>query len=224
MKTFECRDLQEALRTREPGLLDGLDVHAASCPRCQDQLRLWTAISDAAPALRKEWDSPRLWPHIRQTLANEKERGRRLWSFRSAFPGRSWVPAAAAAALFLIAAAGLWVFQAGSGGREPLVAGPWRYQDALMTEQALDDVQTRERDYLESIERLSGLVGPRLSRAETPLLASYREKLQLLDGAITEIRAEIDRNQYNTHLRRELLAMYAEKQRTLQDLMKEARS
>lgn len=224
MRTFECRDLQEALRTREPELLDALDVHAASCSRCHDQLQLWTAISDAAPTLRKEWDSPRLWPHIRQALAREQDGAGRLWSFRSSFSGRSWVPAAAASALFVIAAAGLWVFQAGSAGREPLVAGPWRYQDALMTERALDDVQTRERDYLESIERLSRLVAPRLRRAETPLLASYREKLQLLDGAITEIRAEIDRNQYNTHLRRELLAMYAEKQRTLQDLMKEAQS
>jgi len=224
MRTFECSDLQEALRSREPELLDALDVHAASCPRCREQHALWTAISDAAPSLRKEWETPRLWPHIRQALVREESSPRRLWSFRSASGGRSWVPAAAAAALFVVAAAGLWVFQAGSGGREPLVAGAWRYQDALMTEQALDDVQRRETDYLQSIERLSRLVEPRLRQAETPLVASYREKLLLLDGAITEIRTEIERNQYNTHLRRELLAMYDEKQRTLQDLMKEAQS
>ncbi len=42
----------------------------------------------------------------------------------------------------------------------------------------------------------------------------------LLDSAIAEMRAEADRNRFNTHLRKELLAMYREKQRTLQDLMK----
>ena len=53
---------------------------------------------------------------------------------------------------------------------------------------------------------------------------AYREKLQLLDSAIAELRGQIEQNRFNTHLRRELLAMYQEKQRTLQDLTKEAKS
>ena len=38
------------------------------------------------------------------------------------------------------------------------------------------------------------------------------------------MRGEIESNRFNTHLRKELLAMYREKQRTLQDLMKGGQS
>ena len=224
MTTAECRDLQEALRTRDPERIAGLEAHAQSCTRCAEQLRLWSAISEAAPSLRKEWGSPRLWPHIREALAEEERRRHRPWRFGSPFGSLRWVPAAAIAALFVIAAAGVWVFRPTAGGRDPLVAGPWRYQDALMTEQALDDVQRRESDYLASIERLSRLVAARRTEPTSALAVSYREKLMLLDAAIDDLRGEIERNQFNTHLQRELLAMYAEKQRTLQDLMKEAQS
>jgi hypothetical protein len=34
------------------------------------------------------------------------------------------------------------------------------------------------------------------------------------------MRGEIERNRFNTHLRRELLAIYREKQQTLQELMR----
>jgi hypothetical protein len=50
-------------------------------------------------------------------------------------------------------------------------------------------------------------------------VASYREKLRLLDAAIADCRAEVKKNRFNAHLRRELLAMYREKQSTLQQLM-----
>jgi len=49
----------------------------------------------------------------------------------------------------------------------------------------------------------------------------YREKLLLLDSAIAECRARIDRNRFNALLRRELLSLYQEKQHTLQQVMKE---
>ena len=118
---------------------------------------------------------------------------------------------------------GLYVFKPGDSGREPMsnlrVPG-----EPLMTQETLNEVENAESKYLESIEKLSLLARPRLQSPETSLLAAYREKLQLLDSAIAECRSQIEQNQFNTHLRRELLAMYQEKQRTLQDLMKEAKS
>jgi len=50
-------------------------------------------------------------------------------------------------------------------------------------------------------------------------MLNYKEKLQLLDSAIADLKSSIDLNRYNTHLRKELIAMYQEKQRTLQSLM-----
>ena len=39
-----------------------------------------------------------------------------------------------------------------------------------------------------------------------------------------DLESAIEQNRYNTHLRPELIAMYREKQRTLQNLMKEVQS
>jgi len=62
---------------------------------------------------------------------------------------------------------------------------------------------------------------PRLEDAQTPLMVSYKEKLMLLDEAIAECQANIDRNQQNAHLRKQLLAMYTDKQQTLTDVLRE---
>jgi hypothetical protein len=54
-------------------------------------------------------------------------------------------------------------------------------------------------------------------------MASYKEKLIVLDSAIDELRMEAGRNPSNAHLRYELLAMYQEKQETLQDILETKR-
>ena len=221
-----CKDLQEVLRREDPVQREAIEAHAAQCERCRGQILLWEEISQAASGLRRSWESPRLWPGIREALLGESRKPMRRFRMADLFAdrGRVWLSAAAAALLFVISAAGLWVFRASPGGREPLAAGPWRYQEALMTDQAFGEVESREKDYIASINNLSKLVEPRLETPASPLLVSYKEKLLLLDAAIAETRSQIEQNRFNTHLRRELLAMYAEKQRTLQELMKEAQS
>ena len=213
-----CRDLERALSTGEPELLAAVEEHAKDCAACARELAEWRAIAAAAPALRKSWPSPELWPQIRQSLAEESQ--------RPAAAGGPWMrllPATAIVALFAIATVGLWVFR-DSGGREPL-ATPWQTtKDPLLTERAVDDVEAAEETYLATIERLSRLAEPRLASSTSPVILNYREKLALLDAAIADLESGIEQNRYNTHLRRELLAAYREKQQTLQNLMKEAQS
>jgi len=43
----------------------------------------------------------------------------------------------------------------------------------------------------------------------------------VIDAAIAECRGRIETNRFNAYLRRELLSVYREKQRTLEDLMRE---
>jgi len=43
---------------------------------------------------------------------------------------------------------------------------------------------------------------------------------RMLDNAIAELNGQIEMNRYNTHLRRQLLGVYAEKQQTLREVMK----
>ncbi len=82
-------------------------------------------------------------------------------------------------------------------------------------------MERSETRYAASIDRLARVAGPLIAKPDTPLLASYREKLQLLDAAIADCRNEIERNRFNAQLRQELLSIYREKQRTLEELMGE---
>jgi hypothetical protein len=217
-------------------LLAAAEEHARTCEDCRRELSEWNALRAAAPSLRKSWESPPLWPRIEQAL---REESRKASSASSAAAGAStasaapsgaaprsalrWLPIAAMVALFSIATAGLWVFR-NSGGREPLTNGWQTTQRPLLTDQAVDEVDAAEKTYVASIEKLSRLAEPRLAGAASPMMANYKEKLQLLDSTIADLKTSIDQNRYNTHLRKELIAMYQEKQRTLQSLMKEVKS
>jgi len=216
----DCREFEKALARGEEAVA-ALEAHAGECADCRDALRLWNEIPEAARSLRKSWESPRLFPGVARAIAAEKARTKEP----SPAPRRRfvWVPAAAAAALFVLSMIGLYVFKPGESARDPLSTLAASRQP-LMTEKTLADVETAESRYIESIENLAALAKPRLESPATPLLVNYREKLQLLDSAIAELKGQIEQNRFNTHLRRELIAMYQEKQRTLQDLMKEAQS
>ncbi len=88
---------------------------------------------------------------------------------------------------------------------------------------AVNQVERAEADYRKAIDKLDAETKPQLEAAATPLMASYREKLLVLDNAIDELRAETGRNPANAHLRRQLLAMYQEKQETLQEILETKR-
>jgi len=219
-RRVSCRDLEAALARTDPALSAAFEAHAAGCSACGRELAEWRRLEAAAPTLRREWDSPDLLPRIRQAIAEESQRAPEPKATSSRW---RWVPAASLAALFAIAAAGLWVFR-DSGGRDPL-SEHWRTTKApVLTDDAIAEVDAAEQTYLASIEKLSRLAEPALAGATSPVLVNYREKLEILDSAIADLKSSIDQNRGNTHLRRELLAVYQEKQRTLQDLMKEVKS
>ncbi len=227
---FECKDLDYVLRRQEPESLKALEAHAENCAACREQLRLWNEISAAATCMKKSWDTPQLWPRIHQALVSEMQED----TFRrERFPSKhkvqflsqlevllaNWRTAAAALALLLISLSSAWVLLRTPA--PPSVPKPPSSEKRLLTEQTLREVESAEDAYLRSIEKLSKLVQSRIDQPTSPLLVSYREKLTLIDAAIDDCRANIAQNRFNTHLRMELLSMYQEKQRTLQELVKE---
>lgn len=223
--TAECRRFDRALASSDENAIADVRPHAGSCPRCRERLRAFDEISAAAPALRKSWESPNHWAKIRESLAREAftptpspERADRDVT---AWP--AWLPIAAIATLFVVSFIGLQVFRPSLGDRQ-IFGVRSLPKDPLLTDVALKAVERSETDYIRSIENLSKLAQPKLRAADTPLLVSYREKLQLLDSAISELNGQIEQNRYNTHLRRQLLGIYAEKQQTLRDVMKGATS
>lgn len=169
----------------------------------RDNFDRW--LDDEAGKLRERWDSPELWPRIAGSLEEERWRA-------GAGHRRAW-PLALAAMLALTMLAGAWLVWMARTGRPE-----------LLTEQALSEVRAAESAYAGSIEKLGRLAGPRLANPADALVSSYREKLMLLDGAIEALKAEAERNPYNDHLRRELLALYRDKQSTLEGILHEKKS
>src|SRR5262249_19164849 len=66
---FECKDLERALSV--PELLPDIREHIKDCAACRREIWFWTEISNVAGGLREEWESPQLWPRVRQALAAE---------------------------------------------------------------------------------------------------------------------------------------------------------
>ena len=69
-----------------------------------------------------------------------------------------------------------------------------------------------------AIDELTKLARPKLDKADSPLIVNLRERLMTIDAAIDEYRMEIDRNRFNAHLRQQLLWIYQEKRRTLEQV------
>src|SRR6185369_10733988 len=116
MSARECPEFEKALGRGEDAVA-ALEIHAGGCEECRGRLALWKEISRAAPALRKSWDSPRLFPSIARAVTAAS----RTPAPAAAVPRRrfAWLPAAAAASLFVLSMIGLSIFKPGESARDP---------------------------------------------------------------------------------------------------------
>jgi hypothetical protein len=218
-----CNDRDRIFEDGSPAEWTALELHTAACSACAEEVRSWKSLSIAAAELRDYSDSPALWPRIQRSLIEQaataqRSKERRSWnweSFRQSF-ALTWQSALAGAMVLLLVAGAGWVRlheNSGSGTNTNAHSG-----DLLRTN-ALADVERTESAYMHAIDKLAADAKPQLDKSETPLLANYREKLQVLDSAIDDLRAQAGQNPSNAHLRYQLLAMYQEKQRTLQEVL-----
>jgi hypothetical protein len=194
-----------------------LEAHAASCLLCAEEIRAWKSLSVAANELRDYSESPSFWPRIERALAEEAVRiaergGRESWfSFLPRF-SPAWQTALAGALVLVLTVSGGWIY----------LHRPIQRIDndkSLLKSSALKEVETTETAYQQAIDKLAAEAKPQLENPATPLLANYHEKLLVLDSAIADLRAQAGLNPSNAQLRYQLLAMYHEKQRTLQEVL-----
>jgi len=216
---INCNDRDRILEDGTPADWAALEAHAASCANCAEELRAWRSLSVAASELRDYSESPTLWPNIRRSLAAQAavaEQRQARWNWRSLVPhlSISWQATAAAALVLLLMLSAGWLLRS---TRSP------QQSTGLLKSKALADVQNAESAYVQAIDKLATEAKPQLASSETPLMANYREKLFVLDSAIDDLRAQAGQNPSNAHLRYELLAMYQEKQRTLEEIVEEKR-
>ena len=218
-----CNDRDSIFEDGTPAQWAALEVHAVSCAACTEELRAWKSLSLAAAQLRDYEPSPSLWPRIESALAAnapDSNKSSSWWHRSSAWLGfgLSWQLATAGAFALLLLVSGGWLYRTQTK-HSTTSAG----QNPLLHSKALGEVEHAEAAYVQAIDKLDVEAKPQLDNPDTPLLANYREKLQVLDSAIDDLRAQTGMNPSNAHLRYQLLAMYQEKQRTLEEVLETKR-
>jgi hypothetical protein len=212
-----CSDRDRIFEDGTPAEWAALEAHAASCPVCEEEVRAWKSLSVAAEELRDYSDSPSFWPRIERALAEEAVRkaqraSRKSWfSFLPSFSPAWQTALAGVFVLVLTISAGWFYLHPPKKGR---TADP-----SLLQSSALKEVESAETAYERAIDKLAAEAKPQLENPATPLLANYHEKLLVLDSAIADLRAQAGMNPSNAQLRYQLLAMYQEKQHTLEDVL-----
>jgi hypothetical protein len=212
-----CNDRNRIFEDGTPAEWAALEAHAAGCPACTEELRAWKALSVAAQELRDYSESPALWTRIERALAVETTAKPQFAERRRGFPFLPGIPLgwqtvlAGALVLVLTISAG-WIYL-----RRPVRDG--ESDKSLLKSAALKDVETAQAAYVQAIDKLAAEAKPELENSSTPLLANYREKLLVLDSAIADLREQAGMNPSNAQLRYQLLAMYQEKQRTLEGVL-----
>jgi len=213
----DCANREEIFRDGTAREWAELERHAETCAACAEEIRAWKALSAAAEELRDHREDPALWTRIERSLVQQRGQGNSPptpWE-RPSFsrgPSLGWQTALAAALVLVLAVAGGYVYRH-RHVRDDLAGSQ------LLRSSTLAEVERTEREYMKAIDKLAREAEPQLDSPASPLMASYREKLMVIDGAISELRAEAGQNPSNAHLRHQLLAMYQEKQQTLQEVL-----
>ncbi len=196
-----------------------LELHGATCAECAEELRTWKALSVAAEELRNYCESPGLWSRIESSLREQEQKkqahwwvGLRVWRHVPL----AWQMGLAGALVLAMALTGGYVYlhrnpsESVAGGR-------------FLKDKKLAEVERTEHQYMKAIDQLAVEAKPQLEADSSPLMASYQEKLMVLDSAIDELRLQAGQNPSNAHLRYQLLAMYQAKEATLQEILETKR-
>lgn len=208
-----CNDRERIFMDGTPEEWAALEAHASHCPACREEVSAWKRLSATASEMHEEWNSPALWPRIERALAEQSASIKASWWERLLgnwkLSSLDWQTAAAALLLGLLSASAIWFITRPNRDRIP----------SKETFISVREVEKAEAAYEQAIDKLDAQARPQLDKASTPLMAGYREKLQVLDSAIADLKSQAGINPANGHLRRQLLAMYREKQETLEEVL-----
>jgi hypothetical protein len=210
---FTCNDRDRIFEDGTPSEWTALEAHAATCAPCAEELRAWKSLSVAAQELRDYSESSSFWPRIERALTEDAARNtrrterRRWFSFLPAL-SPAWQTTLAATVVLLLTISAGWLYPR-KGPGDP----------SLLKSSALKEVESAETTYEHAIDKLASETKPQLENPATPLLANYHEKLLVLDSAIADLRVQAGLNPSNAQLRYLLLAMYQEKQHTLEEVL-----
>ena len=215
-----CKDRERIFMDGTAEEWAAMEVHATLCAECTEELRAWKALSNAAEELRDYRENPVLWRRIEASLIEEKQKSQKAWwewpmIWRHA--PMAWQMVLAGAMVLALALTGGYIVWHRDAS-QPVVAN-----GNFLKDQKLAEVERTEREYMKAIDQLAIEARPQMEANSSPLMASYQEKLMVLDSAINELRLQAGQNPSNAHLRYQLLAMYQAKEATLQEILETKR-
>jgi hypothetical protein len=215
--SMHCEDRERILLEGSPEEWTELRAHAEGCAACTEQLRGWEELSVAAADMREESENPALWRRIEGALAEQSRQRSLLERWREGLSGwrpipLGWQMGLAGSVVLALALIGGYVTM----HRE---VSPGVADNRFLKDRALAEVERTEGEYMKAIDALASEAKPQLAANTSPLVASYQEKLMVLDSAIDELRVEAGQNPSNAHLRYQLLAMYRDKESTLREIV-----
>jgi hypothetical protein len=203
---IQCNDVDDLLFDASPLAMETAARHAEGCPECAEKLAAWNDIGETARSLRSSWQNDMLWPRIERALKSERQQQRSRVK---------WLWQVAAGFLLTVALGGTMFYALRQQTHDAA------FDHDILRLSAMDEVERAQRSHLQAIEKLERVAEAKLEDAQSPLMVSYKEKLMLLDEAIAECEANIEQNRQNAHLRKQLLAMYSDKQQALMDVLAE---
>ena len=220
MKTMKvtCKDRERVFQDGTTAEWAALEAHVAGCAACAEEVRVWKSLSVAAKEMQDYSASPELWTRIERALIQEDAKKsqraeRKRWLSFLPVISAGWQTALAGAFVLILTVSVSWMIFHG-----PKVQ-PGQPNSSLLRSAALKEVESTEKAYETAIDKLAAEAKPQLEDPATPLMANYHEKLLVLDSAINDLRAQAGLNPSNAQLRHQLLAMYQEKQETLEEVL-----
>jgi hypothetical protein len=199
--------------------LDAFEAHLPACAECRAAVSDVRAIRTAARALEPHVPSPQLWTRIAAAVEAEPRPSplRRLFGIGVA--AGWWQPIAVAVMLALLAG-GSWLTwrQVSRGGSQPAAASV-----ALSADQteALESVETEmklaEDHYTKAIAKLEQITSSGGSSLDSQTAAVLQDNLMVIDRAIGESRAALQKEPANDLAQDSLFDALRSKVSLLQD-------
>jgi hypothetical protein len=194
-RQFELGEMEEA----------AFNLHAPGCAGCQRLLEQDAQLLAQAKSLQPPVASPLLWAKIENTLRAEQQKRHPAWL--SALQEHKWALLRMAAVLLVAVGLGSYFLFKPKPASSRLLAGA-----------ALEQVETKEREYAAAIAELERVALPQMAKLDVDLMLLYRDRLETIDSQILKCKEALATNPANAHIRRYLLAALQDKKETLKEL------
>jgi anti-sigma factor RsiW len=204
--TLEEREFQE------------VELHLASCPGCREEERGVRAVIALAAALpREKAPGHDLWPAI----AEEIER-RRRFALLAFVPRRPavWVGALAAAAAVVVVVVRVPAPRETPSGGPAAVTTPGAVARPAALGGGVPALAEAEREYQRAAAELMAALDTRRASLSPEATAAIDENLRVIDAALAEIRAAVEREPDSPRLGRMLASTHEKKIETLRRVLK----